>query len=267
MNIETKIKVLLEERAPWLARDLPHIRLARLLLNWVLSYKETINLANKFENSPARTIMQVMASRIASQIDVSGENNIPASGGAMIVANHPTGLADGIVLNALVERKRSDSYIFANLDIIRILPQFSDVIAPVEWVDERKIRENTRNTLQDVKQAVKANQLGIIFPSGRIARRHGTKLKELPWMPSAFTIARKANLPIVPVRIRARNSWLYYLFDVLHPSLRDITLFHELLNKEKQIFSVHVGEAVWPAALSGDAEKDAADLYALVMSL
>jgi putative hemolysin len=68
-------------------------------------------------------------------------------------------------------------------------------------------------------------------------------------MASAAMIARKFDLPVIPLNIRARNSVLFYLFDLIHPTLRDITLFHETLNKDRQPFRITIGEPISPKAL------------------
>jgi putative hemolysin len=73
-------------------------------------------------------------------------------------------------------------------------------------------------------------------------------------MASAAMIARKFDVPVVPVNIRARNSVLFYLFDVIHPTLRDITLFHETLNKDRQPYRVTVGEPISAKALPATSE-------------
>lgn len=73
-------------------------------------------------------------------------------------------------------------------------------------------------------------------------------------MGSAAMLAQKFDLPIIPVHISARNSALFYLFDALHSSLRDITLFHETLNKDRQYFGVNIGEAISPGALAKHGE-------------
>ena len=52
-----------------------------------------------------------------------------------------------------------------------------------------------------------------------------------------MTLARRFSAPIVPLHIRARNSWLFYALSQLSHELRDITLFHELLNKEDRLSS------------------------------
>ena len=74
-------------------------------------------------------------------------------------------------------------------------------------------------------------------------------------MASAAMIARRFDLPVIPLNIRARNSALFYLFDLIHPTLRDITLFHETLNKDRQPFRVTVGEPISPTALPARSEE------------
>jgi putative hemolysin len=67
-------------------------------------------------------------------------------------------------------------------------------------------------------------------------------------------IARKFDLPVIPIHIRSRNSVLFYLFDAIHPTLRDITLFHETLNKARQPYRVTVGEPIAPSAIPARSE-------------
>ena len=73
-------------------------------------------------------------------------------------------------------------------------------------------------------------------------------------MASAAMIARKFDLPVIPINIRARNSAVFYLFDALHPTLRDITLFYETLNKDRQPYRITVGEPISPSALPAKSE-------------
>ena len=153
-----------------------------------------------------------------------------------MVANHPTGIGDGIILYHILATYRPDVFFYANADILKVLPQLEVMIAPVEWRHEKRSHGKTRETMAYTRQAIDAGRLGVIFPSGRLAKRRGLRLYERPWMTSAAMIARKFDVPVIPVNIRARNSWLFYLFDLLHPTLRDITLFHETLNKHRQPF-------------------------------
>jgi putative hemolysin len=253
--MKDRIDPLISERAPWLFADRPGTRVARGLLNSMLSYDRTIRIGEHVQNMPAPQIMEHMAGLLARDVEASGLHNIPASGPALIVANHPTGIADGIILQHVIRNVRDDAYFYANSDILRILPQFDAMIAPVEWRKDKRSHGKTRETMAYTRKAVDAGRLGVIFPSGRLAKRRKLKLHERPWMASAAMIARKFDLPVIPVNIRARNSALFYLFDFIHPTLRDITLFHETLNKHRQPFRITVGEPISAKALPVKSEE------------
>ncbi|WP_305971121.1 MULTISPECIES: GNAT family N-acetyltransferase [unclassified Mameliella] len=252
--MKDRIDPLIAERAPWLFSSSPVVRPARAVLNRMLGYEKTIEIGTLVKDMTADQIMQVMAEMLAKDLEFTGLENVPRQGPALIVSNHPTGIADGIMLHHVIGKIRRDTYYFANHDIMRVLPQYAEMIAPVEWRKEKRSHGKTRETMAYTRKAVDEGRLGVIFPSGRLAKRRGLSLHERPWMASAAMIARKFDLPVIPVNIRARNSVLFYLFDLLHPTLRDITLFYETLNKARQPYRITVGEAISPKALPAKSE-------------
>ncbi|SHI61194.1 1-acyl-sn-glycerol-3-phosphate acyltransferase [Wenxinia saemankumensis] len=262
-----RIDPLIEERAPWIYRRGMAIRMLRGLLHLGLSYDRTVELAEKYRDWSTHQLMDDLASMLAREVQVTGLSNIPRHGPAMIVANHPTGIMDGIVLWHVLRPIRPDLYVYANRDILRVVPQMADVIAPVEWRKDQRSHGKTRETMAFTRQAVKDGRIGIIFPSGRLAQRKKLSLHERDWMPSAAMLARKYDLPVIPINIRARNSSLFYLFDLIHPTLRDITLFHETLNKARQPYRVTIGEEVSPAAIPAGGEEGIEMLKRITLSL
>ena len=243
-DVKTVIDELIAERAPWYFEAGVPQSVMRLCLNGLLDYKNTVELANTLVNNSAEQIFTDIGCQLSKNVQVSGIQNIPSHGPALIVCNHPTGIADGLILHNVLLARRDDVYFFANRDITRVFPQMESMIAPVEWRPEKRRHTDMRHLMQYVRDAKAEGKLGIIFPSGRLAKRVGLNLVERPWMASAAMIARKFKLPVVPVHISARNSLLFYLFDLIHPTLRDITLFHETLNKDKFSFDIHIGKAV-----------------------
>ncbi|WP_208352433.1 lysophospholipid acyltransferase family protein [Pseudaestuariivita rosea] len=252
--MQERIDPLIQERAPWLFRDRPGTHLARTALHNMLGYARTLELAEEFRSQPTDQIMHRLGALLARDVTVSGLQHIPRHGPALIVANHPTGIADGVILNHLISQLRSDAFYFANGDILRVLPQMETMIASVEWREEKRTIAKTRATMDYTRKAVNDGRLGVIFPSGRLAKRRGLRLYERPWMASAAMIARKFDLQVIPVNIRARNSALFYLFDLIHPTLRDITLFYETLNKHRQPFRITVGDPISAKALPAKSE-------------
>lgn len=265
--MKDRIDPMIVERAPWLDRLGAWRRPVRRALDKLLDYDRCIALGESLRDAPCDEIMRRMAELIAHDVEATGLRNVPRQGPALIVANHPTGIADGIILHSILAPIRPDLYVFANSDILRVLPQMEALIAPVEWREDKRTRAKTRATMDYVRRATDEGRLGVIFPSGRLAQRRKLSLHERPWMPSAASIARKFDLPVIPVNLRARNSSLFYLFDVIHPTLRDITLFHETLNKDRQPFRVTVGEPVSPRALPPQAEAGIEMLRAVTLGL
>jgi len=252
--MKERLDPLIAERAPWMYRNNPGMPRIRGFFHLWLGYGKTLAIATALRDKSSDEIMRTMGRLLAKNVEVKGLGNLPAHGPALIVANHPTGIADGIILNHLIREKRPDAYYLANKDILRVFPQMQNMIAPVEWRKEKRSHAKTRETMQYMREATDAGRLGVIFPSGRLAKRRGLRLYERPWMASAAMLARKFDLPVVPLHIAARNSSLFYLFDLIHPTLRDITLFHETLNKGRQPYKVHVGEPIAASALPKNSE-------------
>lgn len=258
-DMRSRLDPLIAERAPWLFRkDLPS-QLAHGVLNRALSYERTVQIGETIKQMSSDQIMRHMAKMLCRDLTVTGAGNLPRQGAALVVANHPTGIADGIMLDHVLRQTRSNPYYYANRDILRVLPQMEDMIVPVEWRKNLRSHGKTRETMKITKRWVEQGRLGVIFPSGRLAQRRGLRLHERPWMASAAMLARKYDLPVIPVHLSARNSALFYLFDFIHPTVRDITLFYETLNKASQPYRITVGEEIAPSSLPANSE-DGIDL-------
>lgn len=266
-DMKRRLDPLIQERAPWLFTGRRYHDLARQALMWLLRYPRTVELGAEYRDLPTDEIMRRLAQLIVRDLTVEGLEHIPATGPALIVANHPTGIADGIVLNAVISAIRDDLFIYANHDVMRILPQFGSLIAPVEWRQEKRSHAKTRATMDYTREALLRGRIGLIFPSGRLAKRRGLTLHERPWMASAAMIARKFDAPIIPLRIRARNSALFYLLDAIHPTVRDVTLFNEVLNKASQPYRITVGAPILPATLPARSEEAIAVMREHVLAL
>ena len=266
-EMQARLDPLIAERAPWLYSGKWHHRIARHAMMGLLRYPRTIRLAAEFRDLPTPEIMRRMSDLIVRDVRVAGIENIPATGPALIVSNHPTGIADGIIMHAVLQPLRDDLFIYANHDMIRVMPQVEDLIAGVEWRVEKRSHAKTKATMDYTREALGAGRIGLIFPSGRLAKRNGLTLHERPWMASAAMIARKFGVPVIPLNIRARNSALFYLLDAIHPTLRDVTLFNEVLNKARQSYRISVGAPIDPASLPKSSEEAIAILREAVLAL
>jgi len=244
------------------------------LFNWVkptlyrmLAYDAAVSLADTVKPLSGREAFQHVSDQLNPHIDCVGLSNLPAKGACMVIANHPTGLADGLAVFKAIQERRPDHIFMANADALRVIPDGEDIIIPVEWVKTKRNHTKTRATLLSVREALKAEKCVVIFPSGALAKLSWRGLVDKPWQSSAAMLARKYKTPIIPLQIKARNSALYYFFACVNAELRDITLFHELLNKKGQIFRLTFGKEIDPESLSKNADDATAMLRKTVTEL
>ena len=247
--------VLIAERAPRLTAS-PFWPVLRPALYRLLNYRQAVRMADAVRPLSGAEALAWMSDLLDLKVAALNADRIPASGRCIVVANHPTGIADGIAVHDVVAARRDDAVFFANADALRVSPRLGESVIPVEWVVEKRTREKTRATLQAAKEAFEAERCVVMFPAGRLARvaRDGS-VTDPDWAPAAASLARKYGAPIVPVHVSGPYSRLFHAFDRVSQELRDITLFHELLNKRKQPFHLKVGKPVPPSRLDIDAGK------------
>lgn len=248
------VDVLIEERCPHI-RAHPAWPVIRPVLYSLLGYRKARAMADEVVQLTGRESFDRLAGQLAFDLSVEGIERMPETGRLIIAANHPTGLADGIAVWDLLKRVRQDIIFFANADAIRVNPRFEDVIIPVEWIMEKRSPAKTRETLKRAAEAFSAEKCVVIFPSGRLARKEGDRLIEKDWFSTVIGLAKKQKAPILPLNLDAWNSQLYYLFCNLSGELRDITLFHELLNKKGAKVRMTFGQLIDPASLLGDTNE------------
>ena len=245
------VDVLIAERAPRLASG-PAWPILRPALYAVLDYRKARRMADAIAPLSGQAALEFVSRLLEVNVTVRGLDRVPATGRFVAVCNHPTGIADGIAVFDALSGVRPDTVFYANSDAARVASGFDDVLIPVEWVEEKRTRLRTRLTLVRTREAMESGRGLMIFPSGRLSRRRGGVLSDPPWAGSAFSVARKYEAPIVPMHLTGPWSTLFHLFDRFSGELRDITLFHELLNKRGKAFTLTIGRPVAPGALASD---------------
>lgn len=245
------VDTLIAERGEKIVHN-PLWPVMRPFLYTLLRYAKALEFANDIANMPGFQAFDYLSGILQLDINVRYGERIPGQGGFIMVSNHPTGIADGVAVFDLLKNTRPDMMFFANRDAIRVNPRFAEIIIPVEWREEHKTKLKARETLQLTTRAVQEQKATVLFPSGRIAYWANGRLNERPWKTSAVGLARKYNLPILPVNMSARNSGLFYWFAKWSTELRDMTVFYELLNKKGDRFDFTIGNLIEPERLSGD---------------
>jgi len=237
---------LIEERAGRLRSNPILWRLIKATLYPVLGYERAKQLTETVREMSGPDVMQHLSNTLRLRIEVSGITHLPTTGRAMLIANHPAGIADGVAVHDAIKSVREDITFFANRDAIRVAPALIENIIPVEWIEEKRTHQRQKETVKRMVAAFRDNRLVVIFPSGRLAHLTRRGLTERPWQTTAVNLAQRYQCPLVPMHISARNSAFFYTMSFLSSELRDITLFHELLNKTNQRYRMQIGEPISP---------------------
>lgn len=248
------IDELIEERCPSFVEHWSWPVLRPLFLS-TLGYRTAVRWADHMDRLGGAEAFDYLVDELQMKINVDNIDRIPKTGRIVVIANHPTGLADGAAVWEALMRVRRDVMFFANADAVRIVRGFTDTIIPVEWVVEKRSPAKTRETLRLAGQAFAEEKCIVVFPSGKLAKMIDGKLTEQEWFTTAVGLARKRKAPIVPLHVGARNSRLYYILSKVNAELRDITLFKELVNKRRFRFDMKVGPLIKPDKLVGDATE------------
>ena len=261
------VEQLIAERAPKLVGKPRLWRAIRPLLYRLLAYDAAVFLADAIKPMTGHEAFRRVARHISPRIATEGLYHVPRKGACIVIANHPTGLADGLAVFQALRDRRRDHVFLANADALRVIPKGDDIIIPVEWVKDKRSMAKTRDTLLAMRQAIKDEKCIVIFPSGRLARMSWRGLVEQPWESSAAMVAKKYDVPVIPLRIEARNSPLFYFFHRVNGELRDITLFREMLNKKHRLFRLTFGEKIPAKALPDNADEATERLRKTVLTL
>lgn len=257
------VDVLIAERAPRLTGSWTW-PLVRPGLYRLLGYRQARRMADMIADSPGRIALEQVSDLLDLKTSALNLDRLPAEGRCVVVANHPTGIADGVAVFDAIRARRPDAIFFANADALRVCPRLAETVIPVEWVVDKRTREKTRATLEAARAAFEAERCVVLFPAGRLARMEGGALTDPEWAPTAASLARKYRAPIVPIHVSGPYSRLFHFFNRFSAELRDVTLFHELLNKRKTAFRLMVGKPIPPERLDVDAGKATYALKAFV---
>jgi putative hemolysin len=245
------VDVLIEERAPKLSTG-PAWPVLRPVLYTVLNYAKAVRMADEIAQMGGREALESISKLLHVKRESIGEERIPRAGAFIILANHPTGITDGVALYDALKAVRPDTMFYANSDAERVCKRFNEVLIPVEWVLAKRTRERTRVTLKMTDEAFAQNRPLAVFPAGRLARMRNGVLTDPEWMPTAASLARKYDLPILPVHMSGPFAFWFHTFAKLSAELRDITLFHELLNKEGKTYRLTFGPLIPAEHATGD---------------
>jgi len=237
------------------ASPLPRAALAaaRPVLSWLLRLHELRRLYAKTRHGSGSRSFEQRALDVLEIRTSAGRTAtaIPKSGPLIIVANHPHGVLDGLVVAALARSVRPDVRVLTNHVLDRI-PELRDLCF---FVDPFAGRDAAARSLAGLRAAhlwLRRGGVLIAFPAGEVAHaRDDEGPIDSLWRPTAIELAASTGARVMPAFIAGANTKLFYAAGQVHSSLRTLLLARELLNARGRSIQVRFGEPVDPRQGAG----------------
>jgi len=171
--------------------------------------------------------------------------NIPEDGPVVIVANHPLGAIEGVILADLVGSVRKDVKVLAN-ELLKRLPELDDLFIGVDVFNSKESKRTNAKAIRDANRHLADGGLLIVFPAGEVSSyRKGAKtLTDIEWSKSVAKFVKRHQATTVPIFINGKNSELFYQAGRVHPLLRTALLGRELLNKQATTIAISIGSSI-----------------------
>ena len=233
---------------PFLPRALSGHPLLVRLLDAALGLTQ---LSADYRRLPVTDDPRVFAANALGALGVGMEVNpadvrtIPASGPCLVVANHPHGGLDGLLMIELLLGVRSDVKILANY----FLSQIAELRSLFFEVDPFGGPLARRHNVQAVRAAHRwLNNGGMVlmFPGGEVSSFNVSARQVLdpPWQNGAASLLRRSRATVLPIHIGGRNSFLFQLGGLLDPRLRTLLLVREMFKQRQHRVELRVGRPI-----------------------
>lgn len=173
-------------------------------------------------------------------------NNVPTQGATVIVANHPLGGVEGVILAEMLLTIRSDIQILAN-QYLKTLPELDELFIGVDVFEGAGAVRANMKALRAANKHLANGGLLLMFPAGEVSQlvdRKKGRLEDKEWSRSVSSLIRKNKAITVPMYINGQNSKRFYLAEKVHPLLRTLMLGRELLNKKDEAISIAIGDQI-----------------------
>ncbi|WP_316858451.1 lysophospholipid acyltransferase family protein [uncultured Cohaesibacter sp.] len=208
-----------------------------------------IRRADGYEREVAagRDFWEVMVERYGLTLDVIGGHlrNIPKDGPLILIANHPYGILDGLMMGHILSEIRGDFRILAH-QVFRKADDLDRVILPISF-DETKeaVRQNIETRKNALDYLSNGGAIGI-FPGGTVstAAKPFSQPMDPNWRGFTARMIGKSNATVVPLFFEGHTSRLFQIASHLHFTLRMGLLLKEFKKRVDTPVKVVIGDPI-----------------------
>ena len=213
-----------------------------------------IKRAKGYEDEVAagRDFWAVMVERYGLSLKVTGGalDNIPEDGPLIVIANHPYGILDGLIMGHILSTIRGDFRILAN-NIFNKAEELNRIVLPVSFDGDRAalaLNLQTRKVALDY--LAEGGAIGV-FPGGTVstAAKPFAQPMDPGWRSFTAKMVAKSKATVVPLFFEGHTSRLFQIASHMHNTLRLGLLIKEFKARVDEPVKIVVGKPLPPEAL------------------
>ncbi len=170
----------------------------------------------------------------------------PKSGPLVVVANHPFGVLDGIVICHLMLKLRSDFRILSNSALYRV-PEIYQWLLPVDFTESPEALATNIRTRAEARRFIEQGGALVIFPAGGVAttpRAFSRRAIDAEWKPLTARLILQGKAPVLPIFFHGQNSRLFQIASQLSMTLRLALIFREVHRRIGSRLPISIGDVI-----------------------
>ena len=217
------------------------------VIEWLTAKIQLLRLIRGFERSgaPFGSAFWPKAIRhMGIRIDTPADEiaRIPVTGPVVVVANHPSGLVDGMIMAEMINRVRPDFRILTR-SLLTGIPEVAEFMIPVPFPHEENARELGLEMRNLTMEHLKRGGVIILFPAGKVACTTGWfgTAVEAEWNVFTHKMIQRSGATILPIHFPGQNSRLYQIANRVSATLRQGLLLYEIKRSLFKPQRPHIG--------------------------
>lgn len=236
-------------------------RLVIQLIERITGQPELKRMYLEHQNNPkpGESFWDAAINKLRLKIDLNEQDlsEIPRTGPVIIVANHPFGVLDGLMVCWLISRVRNDFKVLTNA-LLNRAEEIKPYLLPIDFEETKAALETNIRTRAESKALLEKGGALVIFPGGTVSTTPtllARKAKDPEWKTFTGRMIVQGKAPVVPVYFDGQNSRLFQIASHISMTLRLSLLFKEVHDRIGENLTVRIGKRIPYETLKGFSDR------------
>jgi putative hemolysin len=226
-------------------------RLKRLIIRAVETmtgqpYLKSLYDEHRKNPVPGESFWSAAMRNLELKIDYNRDalEKLPTSGPLVIVANHPFGVLDGLIISYLTSLVRNDFLVLTN-SVLYQADEIRDHLLPIDFAETKEALDTNLKSRAAAKTHLLRGGVLVVFPAGGAStapKPWSKRAVDAEWKNFAARLIASAKAPVVPVYFAGQNSRLFQIASHISMTLRLSLFFKEVYDKIGSELRVRIGE-------------------------